>query len=147
MTAKKPKPAAKPAKLPRGRPSVMTSEKEAEILAILTMGGSRNIAADYVGIGRGTLHECIERDRSFSERIKKAESECQRLHLERLHLAEPWQASAWMLERKWPDEFGRRDRVDHTSSDGSMTPKSALDVSKLSDSALAEILAAKNESE
>lgn len=147
MTAKKTKTAAKPAKLPRGRPRVITPEKEAEILAILTMGGSRNIAADYVGVGHGTLHEHIARDAEFSERIKRAESECQRLHLERLHLAEPWQASAWMLERKWPNEFGRRERVDHTSSDGSMTPKSALDVSKLSTSALAEILAAKDESQ
>ena len=35
-------------------------------------------------------------------------------------------------------------RLEHTSPDGSMTPKPALDVSKLSDSALAEILAARN---
>ena len=35
-------------------------------------------------------------------------------------------------------------RLEHTSPDGSMTPKPALDVSKLSDAALAEILAAKN---
>jgi len=35
-------------------------------------------------------------------------------------------------------------RLEHTSPDGSMTPKPALDVSKLSDAALAEILAAKH---
>jgi hypothetical protein len=35
-------------------------------------------------------------------------------------------------------------RLEHTSPDGSMTPKPALDVTKLSDSALAEILAARN---
>ena len=34
--------------------------------------------------------------------------------------------------------------IDHTSSDGSMTPKPAIDASKLSDQALAEILALKD---
>lgn len=37
-------------------------------------------------------------------------------------------------------------RLEHTSPDGTMTPKPALDVSKLSDAALAEILAAKYDS-
>ena len=36
---------------------------------------------------------------------------------------------------------------EHTSPDGSMTPKSAIDASKLSTSALAEILAAQDQSE
>ena len=36
-------------------------------------------------------------------------------------------------------------KMDHTSSDGSMTPKPALDVSKLSTAALAEIMAAADE--
>jgi len=35
--------------------------------------------------------------------------------------------------------------IDHTSSDGSMTPKPAIDASKLSDQALAEILALKDD--
>ena len=38
-------------------------------------------------------------------------------------------------------------RLEHTSPDGSMTPKPALDVTKLSDAALAEILAARNATE
>lgn len=35
-------------------------------------------------------------------------------------------------------------RLEHTSPDGSMTPAPSIDVSKLSDSAIAEILSAKN---
>jgi len=38
-------------------------------------------------------------------------------------------------------------KADHTSSDGSMTPKAALDVSKLSTEALKEIVAAAGEAE
>jgi hypothetical protein len=46
-------------------------------------------------------------------------------------------------------KHGYSDKVeqDHTSSDRSMTPKPSLDVSKLSTSALAEILAAQDQSE
>lgn len=38
-----------------------------------------------------------------------------------------------------------RMEVDHTSTDGTMTPKPAIDASKLSDAALAEILAAQHD--
>lgn len=46
-------------------------------------------------------------------------------------------------------DLGLRDVAEHqhTSPDGSMTPKPALDASKLSTSALAEILAAQDQSE
>jgi hypothetical protein len=117
----------------------MTPDKEKEILAILTMGGSRNVAADYVGIAQGTLHDCIKRNADFSERVKNAEAKGQIRHLKKVSESDQWQASAWMLERKWPNEFGRRERLEHTSPDGSMSPKE-IDVSKLSDAALKELM-------
>lgn len=40
------------------------------------------------------------------------------------------------------DSYTNHRKLDHTSSDGSMTPKPALDTSKLSTAALAEIMAA-----
>jgi hypothetical protein len=50
----------------------------------------------------------------------------------------------WMKTRaKWRET----QQIDHTSTDGSMTPKSSIDPSKLSISALEEILAAQNESD
>lgn len=113
------KPTKKAAKRGKGRPTVMTPDKEKEILAILTMGGSRNIAADYVGIAQGTLHDCIKRDAAFSERIKGAEAKGQIRHIKKVSESEQWQASAWMLERKWADEFGRRDKTELTGKDGS----------------------------
>lgn len=51
----------------------------------------------------------------------------------------------WLLSKALPKIFG--DKLDHTSSDGSMTPKAALDVSKLSTEALKEIVAAAGEAE
>lgn len=47
----------------------------------------------------------------------------------------------WMKTRAgWKE----KQEIEHTSPDGSMTPKSAIDASKLSSETLAEILAAQN---
>ena len=109
----------KAAKRGKGRPTVMTPDKEKEILAILSIGGSRNIACDYVGIGYATLSRRIESSQVFSEQVKKAEATGQLKHIKKVDAADQWQASAWMLERKWPDEFGRRDKTELTGKDGS----------------------------
>jgi len=98
----------------RGRPKgigiVITEAKQKEILAILTIGGSRNDAADYVGVGKSTLHDTIARDADFAEQIKKAEAAGKIRHMRKIDKASQWQASAWFLERKYPAEFGNRPR-------------------------------------
>lgn len=115
VTKKKAK--KKTAKRGKGRPRIITDANEKEILAILSIGGSRNTAADYVGIGRTTLHDHIDRGGSFSEQVKRAEASGQLKHLKKVGGADQWQASAWMLERKWPDEFGRKDRHEEQTDD------------------------------
>lgn len=52
-------------------------------------------------------------------------------------------ARKWRAGKLRPKVYGDRSAIDHTSSDGSMTPK-ALDASTLSDAALAEIYKALN---
>lgn len=97
-------------KKPHGRPAVITEDKKMEIIAVLSTGGSRNMAADYVSVGRTTLHDLIERDDDFSDQVKKAESESKFQHIKNISNAADggaWQASAWYLERKEPGEFGR----------------------------------------
>lgn len=51
-------------------------------------------------------------------------------------------ARKWMAGKLKPKKYGEKLELDHKSTDGSMTPKSGLDVSKLSTEALAEIMAA-----
>lgn len=103
---------ARKAKRPRGRPPAITPAKRLEILAALAVGGSRNEAADYVDVGRSTLSETIDRDPDFAEQVKRAEAKGKIKHLKRIDGADAWQASAWMLERKYPQEFGRKFRED-----------------------------------
>lgn len=103
---------------PKGSGLVITAEKKREIFAILSIGASRNDAADYIGVGRTTLHDLIEKDEDFAEQVKKAESAGKIKHMKKVGNAPAWQASAWMLERKWPKEFGAKQQLEHTGADG-----------------------------
>jgi len=63
---------------------------------------------------------------------------------------EPNQAKAmldglkWAAERMAPKKHSPRQEIDHRSPDGSMSPKPAIDVSKLSTGALEELLNVSN---
>jgi len=102
---------------PAGTGLAITAIKKKEILAILAVGSTRNTAADYVGVGRSTLSETIARDAEFAEQIKKAEATGKLRHEKKIASASAWQASAWHLERKYPEEYGRRTEAAHTSQD------------------------------
>ena len=53
-------------------------------------------------------------------------------------------ALKWIAARRAPKRYGDRVQQDHTSSDGSMTPKPSVDLSKLSDAALKELMSARS---
>ncbi len=78
-------------------------------------------AAEVAGIGDRTLREWRERKSSVSAAIKKAELDGMRRRLQRIERAAEegaWQADMTWLERRYPDQWGRRDRttVEHTGS-------------------------------
>lgn len=79
---------------------------------------TRERAASYAGIGLSTFHEWMSNGRDdelgiysdFSEAVKRAESEGIAINLKNIHTAAQdgnWQASAWILERRHPDEYGK----------------------------------------
>ena len=51
----------------------------------------------------------------FLESVKKAEEKAKAYHLQQIRKASEngsWQASAWYLERKHPNEWGKQQRVE-----------------------------------
>lgn len=79
-------------------------------------------AAERAGIHESTLYDWVNRAdegrlfAKFSEALKKAESDLMAYHLDRIKAASDdgtWQASAWILERRFQGEFGRRQKIDH----------------------------------
>lgn len=87
------------------------ADAERRIVAIVSAGGSLNDAADCIGVDRKTVSNRMRGDAEFSHRVKKAVAEGKIRLLEKIGKSREWKAAAWMLERKWGAEFGKK--VEH----------------------------------
>jgi len=96
----------------RGRPPVLDEIKKREILAILSVGCSRRSAASYVGCAVSTIQNTADRDAKFAEKLRRAEHQAEIAYLKNIQKAarkeQYWRAAAWALERRNPQEYGRR---------------------------------------
>ncbi len=75
-------------------------------------------AAQALGISKPTFYAWMEAIPSFSDRLKAAQATL-KLTLSKRVMAQTgtqWQAAMTVLERLWPEEYGRRDRVRHEVS-------------------------------
>jgi hypothetical protein len=94
-----------------GRKPKLDDAAKQKVYEVLTLGASLQDAADILGVDRSTLTRAKQSDPTFAHGIKKATAEGKVWHLQQVkdHKPGAWQASAWMLERKWYKEFARRD--------------------------------------
>ena len=126
-----------------GRRSTLAEnpEKIESLLNYLRLGMYQNQAAAMAGIAESTFHYWkvqgekaearTEEDQEltaqeeleleFLEGVKKARADAEALHLANIRKAgedtRTWQASAWWLERSFPERWGRKDRVEVTGKD------------------------------
>lgn len=86
--------------------------KKREILAMLSVGCSRRMAARYVGCSPSTIPNTALRDPEFAKRLGHATLAAQVGYLKNIQKAakkeQYWRAAAWALERLNPDEFAAR---------------------------------------
>jgi len=95
---------------PKGGPTVLTPEVEAKILGAIRDGGmSFRTACAYAGISDDTFLRRRKADPEFAARVEHAREMCKAKLLTQIMAAAPknWSAAAWLLERLWPEEFGR----------------------------------------
>lgn len=97
-------------KHPGGRPPVIDKIKKSQILAVVSIGGSLQDAADIAGVARSALsHGYLEQYHpEFLEEIRKARALGKQKMLHKILTAKEWTAAAWWLERLHHKEFGRR---------------------------------------
>lgn len=114
----KPKAKAPVEKKPMGRHSKYTPQMVESICTYLRQGNTRKTSAICSGICERTFYEWIEEFPQFLQSIKKAEEEAVAHHVQTIHAFSQsnWQASAWFLERRRKDDFGKQDRVDITTN-------------------------------
>lgn len=116
---------------PKGRKTRLTAELQEKICSHLRAGLTIETTAAIVGIGVQTFREWVARglgtdiNRSktplhaaFAAAIQKARAEGEAYHVLniRAKAADNWQASAWYLERVYPQKYARR--VEVTGSEG-----------------------------
>ncbi len=86
--------------------------KQREICAILAIGGTRLMAAHYVGCHVETIRKKALREPEFAAQLRRAEvtPEITLLRGIQAAAADPkqWRAAAWALERLFPARYGRR---------------------------------------
>lgn len=118
----------------RSRKLKLDEAKRREIIAILSVGGTRKMAATYVGCATATIRATARRIPEFAKELREAELGPEHTFLKAIKTAaedvKQWRAAAWALERLFPERYAKR-------KPDSITPEQLTEVIK----ALAEIIA------
>lgn len=98
----------------------ITPSVQAKICDALRAGNTRTAAAGCAGISRATFYRFLT-DETFKTAIEKAEDEAEAAMVDQIGKAADsgtWTAAAWWLERRRYQDWGRRDRLEHSGKDG-----------------------------
>lgn len=93
-----------------------SQEPLALLLASIQIGNFYNESAILSGICEDTFYTW-KKDKNkpeFSEALKKANARCEQFHIKNIRDASEknWQASAWMLERKYKERWSSKTSVE-----------------------------------
>ena len=124
-----------------GRHTKLTPELQQLLCQAVAVGATDRLACQYAGISQESLYTWLEKGRAgtqpyaeFAEAFQKAKGRhaiLSRAKIEKAASDGTWQASAWIMERKYPEEYGRSVQELHHK----------VDYAKLSDEQLARLAA------
>lgn len=106
-----------------GRPTKLTPVMLKTITDAMGTGLSVEDTCLYAGIGKSTFYEWIAEFPEFADAIKTAEVKAKMRRILRIEQAARdghWQADAWYLERKYPEEFGKRMTLQISAEDAAL---------------------------
>lgn len=121
------------------RPNKCTKERTKKISDAVRAGAYPAVAAQMSGIGERTFYDWMRKGRNgdpeyanFYDSVKDAESEAEIANVALIRqaaMAGTWTAAAWWLERKFPDRWGRKDRVQAqvTTTHTTVDPKTSVE--------------------
>jgi len=95
--------------MPAGRHTKYSEETEEKICNALRAGNTQKASYEYAGISESTFFLWMRNFSSFNSAIKKAEADAEvsAVAIIKKAMPETWQAAAWWLERRKPDDYGR----------------------------------------
>jgi hypothetical protein len=106
---------------PMARPTKYTPDTVKAITQAIELGATYELAAAYGGISYETFRTWNETKPAFSAAIKEAEGKAAVKWLAKIEAAaaDHWQAAAWKLERRYPNDYGKTvQEQQHTGKDG-----------------------------
>ncbi len=99
----------------------LTPELQEALVQAIRAGNYAAVAVQYAGISRSTFYRWMQRGQraksglycEFFEAIRRAESqaEVRAVAILQGHMKDSWRAAMTFLERKYPDRWGRKDRL------------------------------------
>lgn len=111
-----------------GRKSKLTKEVQNTICQALKAGNTRRASALYAGISETTFYDWLKKGEEkkrglfpeFLEAVTRAENECEIFHVAILkkHAEKDWRASIAWLERRRVDDWGKKEKIEHSGSIG-----------------------------
>ena len=83
------------------------------VLGSIRNGLTQKDACTVNGISEKSFYNKVNNDLQFLQSLKKAEQDFKETHLKNIanHSKTSWQASAWLLERKFKEEFAAKQIV------------------------------------
>jgi len=106
-----------------GRRPKLTEETIETAAKLIRAGNYQKVVAQYLGVDESTWYRWLQKGEKaknkrsiyykFYKAIKKAEAEAHARNVAVIQQAAQvqWQAAAWWLERKYPDLWGRKDKL------------------------------------
>lgn len=127
-----------------GRPTKLTPAIQRRIAKAIRLGLTYALAAEYGGISYFTFNNWMKAGEEvdtetdpdnpylqFLQAVKKSEADLAVEIMTEIKAASKdpkhWQAGAWILERRWPEMYGRQ-RIEHSGPDGGPIPVKAYEV-------------------
>lgn len=97
----------------------LTPELAKEAIKLVQNGASNQDVISWLGVNESSFYAWLrepknEAQRTLAQGMKKAEAERKLWHIQRINKAAEdgdWKASAWYLERRYPQEFARTQRI------------------------------------
>lgn len=102
------------------------------LITAIGLGAPRYVAAIKAGLDEKTLRNWLDRGETdedgnpvdvrpnaeefveFRQEFLKAEAEAEQLMVDAIRCNPDWKASAWMLERRHPDRWGQKQKLEHS---------------------------------
>lgn len=120
-----------------GRPSKISQEIIKNITDALKTGAYIETAAVYAGIDKKTLYTWLKKGNrkegaiyvQFLHAVDNAMAEAELIDIQNLQKAaqRDWRASAWRLERKFPNKWGYKQQIKELDPDDDLNHKSIID--------------------